>query len=247
MPQSAADVVMPLSEMVSFKGPDTAILDWMYTFVKNLQDRAVEAVFQSDVFSSKDVVVTATEKNISLQNVYDQLFAASQVVAVFWSHVVWTVAGFTDSLDGLKAEKIYNRDFRFKALIDIVGELEGAQRANAGPLVIRPLMRQIIEIVNDGDRAAINQYDLLEQLNPFAGKSDAEVAAARVSPYIPERLKVRFENLTYIVDIIVRELGDKLAKGVAFEKLEAMADAEVAKIMAEVAQDKPALTNFVTN
>lgn len=230
IPQDKTQMI-ELDRLIAFKGPEVQLITWMEEYVERLSSRVKTTMYNSDIFTRKEIAETATAKNLQLQNAYDSLFDFAESFANYWQFAVTMCARITDLSNGLTAKLIFPKDFGFKGLEEMLAELEAAQRANAGPVVIRELMNNIVLFLHDGNPDALAEYQKLETHNPFSAANEMEISGALASPLVPDRLKVRYQLMNHITDRIYAAFPD-FGK-MTFEVRERMIEAIVTELMNE--------------
>ncbi len=232
LPDDRADII-PLSDLVSFKNPDTAILEFQRDYIQSCIREAKAAVFQSDIFTKSDVqqTETATAKNIDMQNVYDTLRPFALHYSKLWENMVQAVASFTDLGEGLVSKIVFSSDFKLKGLTELLADLESANRSEAGAIVRRFVMRDIANIIHSDEPQELLKYEIRESYNPFSGMSETEKMFLLTSDLTSRKTKVLAANLGHIFDILEAEFG---AKGVNFYKLEKSIQRKAIDLQVEV-------------
>ena len=220
--------MLELDRLISFKGPETGLITWMEEHIDRLANKVNNTMYNSDIFSRKEIAETATAKNIQMQNAYDSLFAFAVHYASFWTFSANMCATITDLQGDLQAQLVFPKDFGFKGLTEYLLELESVRRADAGPVVLRDVMNSIILFLHEGDPDALSEYEKLESHNPFSGMSDMEISTAIASPLIPERLKTRYLAMNYIADTLWSKDPEFMKK--TFE----VRESEIEKLVSEL-------------
>lgn len=223
--------MIDLEKLIAFKGPQVELITWMEEYVERLSERVKTTMYNSDIFTRKEIAETATAKNLQLQNAYDSLFDFAEAYAGYWSFAVNMCARITDLQNGLIAKLIFPKDFGFKGLAEMLAELESAQRANAGPVVVRELMNNIVLFLNDGNPDALAEYEKLEMHNPFSASNEMDISGALASPLVPDRLKLRHQLMNHVTDRIYAEKPDFLKFD--FAAREEMIETIVTELIAE--------------
>jgi len=199
MPSRKEDM-LDLSNMVAFAAPPVTIVQFMADYVDELTRKAKATVFNTDIFSQKQIAETATGKNIDLQNVYDTLFDCAIGFARTWEWLVWMVAKFTGKADGLVNRLIFSKDFKLKGLVDLLAELESANRSESGPAVKRHIQQDIARIMYADNPEEYTRWSVRERHNPFSGHSEAFVLAAMASDVVSQKTKILYANFGAIFD-----------------------------------------------
>jgi hypothetical protein len=65
-------------------------------YVEKLSKRALQMVYNSEIYSREQIAETATGRNIDMQAVYDTLYPLVKAMAKDWEFMVTTIADITD-------------------------------------------------------------------------------------------------------------------------------------------------------
>jgi hypothetical protein len=244
MPSNLADI-FDLDNLRSFKGPETTLIQFMKEYWMYLEQKALKDVYNSDIFARNEVVKTATEKDLEMQSVQDTLVTAAKYCAEFWSHLVFTVAGFIDKANDLIAKKRYSNNFRFKTPAEIIAELQAVDTVGNAPFVRSAIMREMIEVLYYNDPDKILQFEFAEKINPFAGQSEMSVSNSLASPLVPSYYKTLYIMMSEVTRRISNKPGIQTAMALAPEALDSILRDTVGLIEAEAANDRPILTNSI--
>ena len=215
MPRSKEEMI-PLDTLIHYDRPPVDIIEWQEAYINSCTDKAKQIVFNSDIFTREEVAATATGKNISLQNVYDTLYPFAKNYARAWQFGIKTIANLADLDNGLTVICSFDKDFKLKSLEDLIGDLKLANDSGANNSLIDHINDDIALIIYDGRPQELQKYKTRAGYNPFAGKSDKEIAIQMNMNYIPKKKKVFYANFGAIFD----ELEAEQAKGgIDFYKL----------------------------
>ncbi len=230
-PKSANDAFR-LSEMFHFVAPPVDLLRYMDEYLDGLSRKAISTVFNSDVFSRQEIADTATGKNISLQNVYDNLVQLADHIAWVWWVFVDIIGRVTDITKGMEIEHelVFSKDFKLKGLSDILDELKQATDSGASPNAIESLQKELMRILLSDEEYA--RFELASVFNPFTGLNDEQIALAVNSNYTSLASKVLYFNLNNILKKLEREIADFYSSDYAAQKK--AIDAEVERLIAEI-------------
>ena len=217
-----------LEKLVAFKAPDVSIIQFQQQYVEAKTREAKQAVFNTDIFSRKEIADTATSKNIDLQSVYDTLYPYARQFASAWEFVVRGTAQIAGLDGGLTAQLLIKRDFKLKSLDDLLAELNTVTSSGAGPAIRRNVQADIARAMMVDEPHEFVRWSVREQYNPFSGMSEAEVMYLLASDLVPRAKKVLYANLGSIFDALESEVP-------GFYELEGKKQAElVAKKSAEI-------------
>jgi len=228
-----------LEKLVAFKAPDVAIIQFQQQYVEAKTREAKAVVFNSDIFSRKEIADTATSKNIDLQSVYDTLYPYARQFASAWEFAVRGTAQIAGLDSGLTAQLLIKRDFKLKSLDDLLAELNTVTSSGAGPAIRRNVQADIARAMMVDEPQEFVRWSVREQYNPFSGMSEAEVMYLLGSDLVPRTKKVLYANLGSIFDALESEVpGFYELEG---KKQAALVTAKAAEIEAATAPASPSL------
>ena len=172
---------IPLEEMVKYITPDLEVAKYLTEFIDNVATECVNDIFNSNVFSIKGQK-TATEVQVSYEDVYDALFPFTQGFSRTFEFCAYTVATFLDEEDFTVSHR-FPTDLKLKNYNDLLTEYTASEKAP--PSVREELERQLIDkkyIDNPEER---KKYRLQLKFDPLAGYSAEELVLA--SAHIGDR------------------------------------------------------------
>lgn len=208
MPRDKDDF-LNLDNIVRYVSPSVELVQWQDRYVEKLTIRCKEAMYNTELFSKKEVAETATGKNIDLQNVYDSLYTMAKAYSVKWKFAVETIAKIADMYDGLMAFYNFSKDFKLKSLTDLYNDLKIIGDSNADSFVREMVYDDIAGIAYSEDHIAKGKYDVKKAFYPFSGKSEKEILYAISANLVPEEIKVLYLNYGWIFDELYLENASK--------------------------------------
>jgi hypothetical protein len=197
-----ADQLVNLDNLLSYKSPPVDLIRFQDEYVESLTKRAKADVFNSEIFSRKEIADTATSKVIDLQNVYDTLYPYAQNFSVNWEWSVFGIAKITELDRGLYARLIVHRDFKLKSFEDLLMDLKQANETGAGPAIRQHLEGDIARTMFVDEPRKFTEWQLREHFNPFSGMTQDEIMLLLTGDLIPRRKKILYANLGSIFDEI---------------------------------------------
>lgn len=231
MPRNPADMVN-LNDILVYKAPPVELLAWIDGYIDKLAAQCVQIIFNTDIFSRQEIASTATGKNIDLQNVYDTLYPFAQQFARVWADIVTISAKFADRDKGLTAKIRFSKDFKLKGMNDLIGDLEAARRANAGPGITSQIESEIMGLMLAEDPQALTMQRVKDRFNPFAGMPVEMVMTFVNSDLVPYEKKILYANMGDIFDRLALE--NPMFYDFAASKQKELIDAEVSKIIESI-------------
>lgn len=201
---------VPLRDLVHYYEPNTAILKFQDEYVDKLSRKCKEAVYNSEVFSRKDVAETAYGKNIDLQNVYDALWGLAVNYANSETFMVNCVADVCNLNENLIYRTSFRKDFKMKSLTDLYMDLVTVGTSNADEFVKKAVEDDIAQILYEDDPRSLLRYKTENYFFPFNGKTKKEIELIiNNSMLIKEETKVLWANFSYIFDELELEFAEK--------------------------------------
>jgi hypothetical protein len=207
------------------------------------QEKAVRAVFNSELTTKNEVAQTARYHIISQEGVYDALWPYSNHISDFCAALSRIIAAFTNYPGG-EAYPLIPSNLRFETVDDLFNELKAARDSGASPAACALINTRIMEILLQDDPEGLKRFRVEDYFDPFRGMSEAQALSAMASPMVPEADKVYYQNRARILSALV----EKNQRFYDLERMKqrGMIDEAVKEIMAESEQARPAL-NFELN
>jgi len=216
MPKDKDDF-LNLDNIVKYVSPSVELVQWQDRYIEKLTIRAKEAMYNTELFSKKEVAETATGKNIDLQNVYDSLYDMATAFSHKWKFAVESVAKIADMDEGLICFYTFSKDFKLKSLTDLYNDLSIVNNSNADSFVKSGINDDIAGIIFSEDPVGKAKYDTEKAFHPFNGKSEKEIMYALSTQSVPERVKVLYLNYSWIFDELFFETND--IEGISFYEM----------------------------
>lgn len=240
MPQSK-DEMLDLANVVHYNYPPVELVQFQDKYVDKLTVYVKEAIFNTELFSKKEVSETATGKNISLQNVYDSLYPVATAYSKVWYFLVTTVADIIELSEGLVAFYHFSKDFKLKSLTDLYLDLKTVGDARASEFVKGAIEGDIASIIYSEDQRGLQKYNVKQSFFPFSGKSPEDIRLIISGTDVSKFTKVFYANFGQIFDEI--ELEQSKA-GVDFyvlakDKQRELINAKVEALMATIEAEQP--------
>jgi len=240
LPKSA-DEIIDLKNLVHYVDMNIETPKFQDAHMDKLTVYVKEAVFNTELFSKKEVSETATGKNISLQNVYDSLYPVAQAYSKNWYFFVTTVADITDLNEGLIAFYHFSKDFKLKSLSDLYFDLKMVGDARASEFVKSAIESDIASIIYSEDERGLKKYNVKQSFYPFSGKSPEQITLLMGGTDISKFTKVFYANFGFIFDMVEQE---QAVAGLDFYDMArprqlSLIEAKVNKIIAEIEKETP--------
>jgi len=236
MPKSKEEMA-DLSNIIRYEYPPVDLVKFQADYIDKLTIYVKEAVFNTELFSKKQVSETATGKNISLQNVYDSLYPVATAYSKVWNFLVTTVADIVELNKGLIAFYHFSKDFKLKSLSDLYIDLKMVGDARASDFIKSSIEADVASIIYSEDEEGLKKYNVRKSFDPFSGKSPEHVTLIIGGGEVTEFTKVLWSNSGYIFDQI--ELETPLFYDLARDKQWELIKTKVKEIIADIEKDNP--------
>ena len=208
--------VIDLNKMVAFVSPPTDIIKIMDEYVDKMVERAKEIVFNSDIFTKKQISDTATGKILDSQNVYDALQPVFRSFSDMWEHKIDVIRLITDLNNNLIRSFTFNKDAKLKSKTELFSDLTLLNSANASPEFRRDVYNDIARITYSDNPNEYLRYQVRERFNPFSGYSQESITQALLSEFVRKEIKVLYYNFNYIFNEVEHR---SISKGKDFYSL----------------------------
>ena len=201
-PSEVREEQLSIDDLVRYVGPSVDLVRFQDEYVESLTWKAKQAMFNSDIFTRKEVSETATGKNIDMQNVYDTLWPFATRYADLWEFYVTIIADLTDMDKGLEILFVFDKDFKMKTTTELYDDLDKANTSGADSFAIQDIQMDIARNIFANNPIEFNKYVVKQDFYPFSGKTKEEIIALKASNNTTRFLKVLEENYSYIFDQI---------------------------------------------
>lgn len=204
MPNRGGDIPDLHNFMVQIS-PEVDIVKFQHEYIKDLTAQSYEAVYNSQIYSRKEIAETATGKNIDLQNIYDALYPLAEGYARTWEFIVKTIADIYNMSEGLTVMYKFSRDFKMKGITEILTDIKLIHDGGADSFVKRECEKDLARIFYADKPDAYNKFLTMEEFFPFNGKTDAEIQYLLTVDFVPKEQKVLYANYGWIFDELSRK------------------------------------------
>jgi hypothetical protein len=232
--------MFPLAEMIHYVPNDVRLLKFQDEYIDKLTRKCKEAVYNSEVFSRKDVAETAYGKNVDLQNVYDALWSMAKSYAYIQNFIVKTIAKITALDDGLIYKITFRKDFKMKSLTDLYNDLAIVGTSNSDEFVKKAIEDDIAQVLYEDDQRQLLKYNTQNYFFPFNGKTKKEIEVIVTNPSMTsEKIRILWSNFSWLFDEIEMEFAEKSIDFYQMPRLEQKKalDAKVEEILKTI--EKP--------
>lgn len=235
--------VIDLNKMVAFVSPPTDIIKIMDEYVDKMVERAKEIVFNSDIFTKKQISDTATGKILDSQNVYDALQPVFRAYSDMWEHKIDVISLITDLNNKLIRSFTFNKDAKLKSKTELFSDLTLLNSANASPEFRRDVYNDIARITYSDNPNEYLRYQVRERFSPFSGYSQDSITQALLSEFVRKEIKVLYYNFNYIFNEVEHRsiLKGKDFYSLTYELQKQEVDAIVSEIIDQTKATVPIL------
>lgn len=217
MPKDPKDIIN-LENILVYKHPPIELLEFQKKLgMYELRHAAQRAVYNSDVFSKDEIAVTATEKNIDLDAVYDTLQSFAKNYSSTWVLVMKTIAILRDlGTDLIIAHKFPN-DFKMKPFSALLADLQLANNNNAPSHVKKAITKDITRRLYMDQPNEILKIETKDKFFPFPGKTESEINYILANDLTTEFNKIFYAHF----DMVFSDIEyDQSSKNLDFYKMD---------------------------
>lgn len=163
-----------LNNLVAYVTLPIDMLNFQKTYVKELSDDVMKAVFNSDTYTRTQIAETATQQIIDKNAVNNTLYYFAKQYSELWQYIVWQTAEYAQLSDDLTLHVHVNEDFKLRTIDELLSELKQAKDAGANPLIISGIQSDIASIQYKDSDDKMQKYNVMTMFDPFAGKTEQE-------------------------------------------------------------------------
>jgi uncharacterized Ntn-hydrolase superfamily protein len=168
-----APLVTP-ENVISFKSPDIAILQWQDTKIDKLKAEAISTMYNNDVLAKTTIAETATAAAAKRDEIYNTLHPAAENVSSKWKFFVRIISSL---LDNPKPKLLYEfpSDYKIQTVDELLAQLELANKSG-GPASLKQAIALDIaaKVYVDDDYAFLKEKTKAKWI-PMQGRSDDTV------------------------------------------------------------------------
>jgi len=201
-------------------------------------DRAVKAVFNSEMYTKDQVAQTAMFHGVQLQSIYDVLFPFGRHISQVCGYLGGVIGAFTGIPDAV-AMPVIPTDLRFETVDDLFAELKSLRDAGGGNDAAALIQTRIMERLLRDDPDGLNRWRVDDQFNPFRGMTEDQILESLNSGFVPESKKVFYINRQDIMAEILNDAPNFYRLARPAQK--ALIDAKVQAIMQALNESQPTL------
>lgn len=194
------DELIDLKQLVNYVYPPIDLVRFMDEYVDKLSQRAMQFVYNSEIYSRENIAETATGREIDMQAVYDSLYPLAKAMARDWEFTIKTIAEITEI--AITASFTFSKDFKMKSLDGYYSDLVTLQNASA--FVKSSIEDDIARITYADNPEALARHFTKKAFFPFPGDTPETIALKMSQRYVPEFYKTLYSSFGFIFDDIER-------------------------------------------
>jgi hypothetical protein len=175
----------------------------MDEYVDKLSKRAMQFVYNSEIYSRQEVAETATGRNIDMQAVYDTLYPLVKAMAKDWEFMVGTISDVTEI--PVTYSFTFSKDFKLKSIDGYYDDLSVANTAGASPYVKGAIEDDIARIVYAENPNELAKYFTLKAFNPFPGDLPETISLKMSQSFTPKFYKTLYSVFGFVFDELERD------------------------------------------
>lgn len=173
-PEDVAERI-PLDQMVHYVEIPKHIIDGHKEDLQQLEKDVSLAIFNANIFDRSEIAMTATEKRLNLQSVYNELSEYGESFSTFYEFMVFIAANTIDGQKGLIVEHSIPKDFRLDTVQELLQQKKLAIDSSSSYDIIQAIDLAILMKQNQDNPEFIEQVKAQEKFRPFKDKSKEEI------------------------------------------------------------------------
>jgi len=222
LPKRKEDM-MELDKLLVYKTPPVDLIKFQKEYGDDLEQKSLTDVFVSESLARITGTMTATEKSIDMESVYDTLLPYANKYSSVWRKLVRMTAVFTDTQKGgLIVRHNFPKDFKMKSVNALLNDLTVATNSDAPEFLKTEIAQDIAVKIYANNPEALKKYKIKQQHIPFKGKSPMEVQLVMNSELTPKNDKILYANFESIITELEKEFieNEKNFFNLPFDKRE---------------------------
>jgi hypothetical protein len=192
------DKIVDLSKLVHYVNIPIDILEFQDKYIEKLEQKAIKAMYNSELFVVDRIATTATEKNIDLESVYDTLYSFAKQLGRMRCVVVRTSAHYIGEGDKIIVDWQYPKDFKFKTTSTLLAEINLANTGNTSAYVKEELNNDLSEQLYIDKPDMRSRLRVKKLFDPFDGRTTDEIRFLMSDSDILREDKVLYKNFKRI-------------------------------------------------
>jgi hypothetical protein len=241
LPKDPADII-DLERMLVYKSPPIDLLTFQQTYIEYLKKSVHTMMFNADLFTRNEVMQTATEKILEVDNMNDTLYPFARNYSSLWEFIVRDIATFTDLQSGLIVQHKYPNDFKMKSLNELMTDLKTAKESQASTSTIAAIEDDINEILYSDRPDELKEIRIKNEINPFRGYNDSDIRFIISQNNVPLYVRTLWENFESIFQDLETENREPWLFDMAYDKIIKLVRAKTEEYMVRIKAETPEIT-----
>ena len=249
LPKDIKDMVS-LDNYMTYKGPPIDLLEFQKKYgLYELTELATKAVYTSDLYSPNTNAVTATEKTIDLESVYDTLKPFADSWSAMWKHIMNVIASYRDLNKDIEINHQFPKDFKMKSVTMLLEDLNKANTSGAPSYIKNEINKDLAQKLYIDKPNELLKIEVKNKFFPFNGKTESEISNIIVNDLTSKYNKILYANFDNIFDELDAEQSIDSVNFYRMEKtkqqglIKAKVDALIAELDTEASGDRAQVFN----
>jgi hypothetical protein len=242
------DKAFDLTKLVHYVNVDTESVRFQNEYINSLEDKAVKAMFNSDIFVSDVVASTATEKQIDMQSVYDTVYPFGKKFSAVWRKQVSIVSAYLGVKENIIIEHAFPKDFKFKTEGDLMTELATATTSQAPSYIREDISSDLAELRYVDRPTELQRLRVKQMFDPFKGKTESQIIYIISNNLCRKYDKILWSAFTTIFTELEEEglysLNPYWFYDLSYSKQKLLVDAKVAQYTIAIDGEQPTAQPF---
>lgn len=243
------NTIFDLNNFMVYKTPPIELVKFQNEYILQLEGKAHEAVFNSQMFIKKDNggaggsgEKTAFEIDTNMQSIYDTLEAYTEKDSELYKEFVTVFAILCGEVES-NIKVIHSRpsDFKLKTTDMLLSDLKSANESEAPSFLRDAINYDIAEIIYNADPVGLQKYRVKRKFFPFNGKSEDQITFLMSSDSVSRREKILFANFDAIFAEIESEKPEFFVSD-SFEEQFNILEEKILEWSKAIEEEKPKIT-----
>lgn len=230
-------MMIDLEKMLVYKSPPIDLLKFDKEYIQYLQSMVFVVIFSKEQITRHELVNTATEINITEDNVNDTLSPFAKSLSTMWKFVVKDIATYTDNNKGLTVEHKYPKSFKFKTIAELMADLKAGKDANASTSTIAKIEDDINEKLYIDQPEDLKIINIKNSFNPFRGYKEETISLLIAQNLTTKYNATLYANLESIFNEIEQDDPNIYEK--SYQIILAKVNEKVIEYMGQIEGEKP--------
>lgn len=242
------DKAFDLTKMIHYVTLPIDVMKFQKEYTDDLQVKIVRAIYNSERFVTDTTVKTATSDMLDMDSVYDTMQPVGKQYSLMWVYQATIAANYLDLGKDVVIKHQFPKDFKFKTMNMLLGDLKQAKDSSAPPFVMGEIYHDLaIALYQDRPREFM-KYKTQQRFDPFEGKAPEQVQFLITGNVCTQYSKVLYAEWKRIFNELEDESKAK-TPSVDFYTLEEseqqkMLDAKVEAYIEKLDSEKPIAIPF---